>query len=350
MTARPSEITALAGALSIAGKVRVPLKDLWQLWNSAAPRLNGDPQQAAALAAALNDIKDRGIIELPVTAWDRTTSPPLPCSVTVPLARRAARPCPWTQFPWCPQLGWVASLPTLTDARFDDLVAVNTWLIQTRGDQTPIVPMRYRSAQLFGDEKRLENISRTNLFGVGRLSLELLSCVRIPPPLAAARVGDGPDILVVENSDPYWVAVKTLHSCPPHSVGVVAWGAGKSFPSQVPTLTVDVAGYGPAEGTVWYWGDMDPDGLAIATEAARLSKSGGGPPIRPATRLWAAMAESPVQSAGTIDWTNAPGRHWLGAELSARLDQVRTASGRVAQEAVPSTAIVEWTSTVSTHG
>jgi hypothetical protein len=235
----------------------------------------------------------------------------------------------------------------VTDAQFNDLVAINTWLAQTRGAPTPVLPMRYRSALLFGDEKRLEAMSRTALFGPGRLSMELLACVRIPPPLAAARVGTGADTLVVENSDPYWMAIEALRSDTRHSIGLVAWGAGKSFPSQVPTLNVDVAGYGPARGIVWYWGDLDPDGLAIAVEAANIAAAVGAPAIRPAAQLWEAMAHSPVQSAGTVDWPRALGQQWLGTELFDRLDKVRKARGRVAQESVPPSMIGDWALTLS---
>lgn len=347
MTPRNGEITALSEAIVAAARVRIPMEQLWQLWTSAAPRLHGDPGQGAALAAALAILGERGTIDLPANAWDRSTDPPLPRSVTVPSARTAQRTRPWISFPWCPQLGWVASLPTLASQSYDDLVAINAWLVATNGDRAPVVPMRYRSAALFGDEKRLEKIMRTNLFGDGRLSLTLLACTRIPPPLAAARVGDGPDVLVMENSDPYWVAVRALKATAEHPVGLVVWGAGKSFPSQVPTLAVDVAGHGPTRGTVWYWGDMDPHGLAIAAEAARLSALAGGPPIRPAHRLWEAMADRPVQRQGHVDWANTEAGHaWLGTHLSSRLNSICTARARVAQETVPTNVIALWAETL----
>ncbi|WUI01547.1 DUF2220 domain-containing protein [Spirillospora sp. NBC_00431] len=335
---RPAEIAAFAEAVTSHGNVRVSLRDLWRLWAASAPRLIGHPAQAAALAAALADLADRDLIELPRTAWDTSTTPPLPRSITVPKSRRPGSVRRWTQFPWCTELGWAASLPSLSDARFNDLVAINDWLVRTRGTRLPVLPMRYRSVQLFGDEKHLEAMARTSLFGPDRLTLETLACVRIPPPLAAATVGAGPDVLVIENSDTYWTAVHTLRHQITHTIGIVAWGAGRAFPSQVPTLTVDIAGRGPVTGTVWYWGDMDPDGLAIASGAAAV----GTIPILPARALWVAMAERPVQSPGTIDWTATPGREWLGPELWTQLAEIRSASGRVAQEAVPSTVIAEW--------
>lgn len=343
MTARPSEVRSLSELLIAAGRVRVPLPQLWQMWDASAPRLRGDPQQASGLHAALTAISEAGTIELPIGAWDSSTSPALPRSVMVPAARLPARQRPWNTYPWCPQLGWVASLPALTELRYRHLVAINDWLVRTAGSQTPVVPMRYRSAELFGEEKQLETMLKTNLFDEGRLSLTMLSCTRIPPPLAAARVGDGPDVLVVENSDPYWVAVDVLRSDPDQPVGLVVWGAGRSFPSQVPTLMVDVAGHGPTRGIVWYWGDMDPDGLSIAAEAARLSVLISGPAIQPAQQLWEAMADHPGQNRGEIDWSNAEaGRIWLGEPLASRLDKISAARARVAQETISSRFVAQW--------
>lgn len=341
--ARPGEVAALADALRATGSVRVDGAQLWTLWTVAAPRLAGHPDQAAALAATLRELADHGVVELPVSAWDAATSPPLPRSVTVPAARRPARDRAWIRFPWRHELGWVASLPVLSDGRLRDLVAVNDWLARTGGGNVPVVPLRYRSVEVFGDEKCLEGMARTNLFGPGRLSLQLLACQRIPAPLPAVVTGTGPDILVVENSDTYWAAVAALGRGGNERVGAVAWGCGKAFPSQVAALGVDVAGRGPVTGRTWYWGDLDPAGLTIAVDAAAAA---GTTPILPAVGLWAAMAARPVQEAGTVDWSRTPGDRWLGTRLWECLGPVRAAGGRVAQESVPAEAISDWAASV----
>lgn len=342
LPAWPGEIEALAGALRAAGLVRIRLDDLWALWVTAAPRLAGAPTQAAALAAALRELADQGAVELPAKAWDTSTTPPLPRSVLIPAARHTPRNRAWMSFPWRYELGWVASLPALSDARLRDLIAINDWLARTNGGSVPVVPLRYRSAEIFGDEKCLDGMSRTSLFGPGRLSLDLLACRRIPAPVPAMVIGAGPDVLVVENSDTYWVAAEILGHRSNHPVGVLAWGCGKAFPSQVATLGVDVAGRGPVTGRVWYWGDLDPPGLIIAADAAATASATAGPQILPATGLWAAMANFPVQEPGSIDWSAAPGRRWLGAQLWGQLARVHRASGRIAQEAVPAEMIAAW--------
>jgi hypothetical protein len=64
------------------------------------------------------------------------------------------------------------------------------------------VPMRERSLEIFGDEKALDRLVTSVLFGPGRLSLTQLRAYRSRPPLPAMRVGEGPVLLVVENSRP----------------------------------------------------------------------------------------------------------------------------------------------------
>lgn len=345
-TARPAEVSALADALHATQAVRVPLDTIWKLWTRSAPRLIGTINQTTELEAALRDLAERGIIELPVAAWDTSTEPPLPRSVTVPAARRVKRARGWVSFPWRRELGWAASLPSLSDALFDDLVAINDWLTRA-GATAQLLPVRYRSAEIFGDEKRLEALARTGLFGAGRLGFELLACVRRAAPLPAALVGNGPDLLVVENSDTYWVAVDVLGGLTNQPVGAVAWGSGETFPSQVQTLGVDVGGRGPVTGRCWYWGDLDPVGLRIATAAAAEAQTAGIAQILPAMELWAAMSAQPVQQAGKVDWSGAQGRRWLSAGLWDRLAGVRAAQGRVAQEAVPPAAVHDWATGLS---
>ncbi|WP_134731665.1 hypothetical protein [Amycolatopsis nivea] len=344
MIVRPSEIESLRAAILGTNLVRIEFDRLWRLWNDAAPRFTGDPDQAAALHHALRELSDSVVLELPKQAWDRSTVPALPRHVLVPAARRAANGRAWMTFPWCRQLGWVSSLLTLPPALFEDLIALNDWFGRVVQEGLPVVPVRYRSGEIFGREKRLDELERTTLFGPGRLNLAMLACRRLAPPAPAAAVGTGPDVLVVENSDAYWVAVEELRGSAEHGIGAVVWGSGKTFPAQVPSLAVDVAGQGPLRGIAWYWGDYDPIGTATAVAAARATD---GIEVRPATGLWAEMARIPVQEAGTLDWSAAVGEEWLGSEVWAQLSYVRAAGGRIAQELVPVEAVVAWVAGLS---
>jgi hypothetical protein len=198
----------LRDGLRALGRVRVPLDTVLDtvlgMWASAAPELTGSPESLAALATSLRALAAAGLLELPAArSWDRSTRPPLPRFVTVPVSRRERTPDRWRSLPWRKELGWVASLPYVGDTNFAALVAIDTWLAR-RDPGGPPAPVRVRSAEVFGDEKRLDDLVKTRLFGPGRLSLELLGAVRYPPPLPTRLVGDGSSVLIVENVDPFW--------------------------------------------------------------------------------------------------------------------------------------------------
>lgn len=342
---RPAELAALSDAVTSSATVRVPLDSLLRMWAATAPRLVGRPEALPTLVAGLTTLAEQGALDLPAGAWDRSHVPALPKFVTVASARRAKGVQPWRRFPWNPALGWASSLKSLGPKQFGQLVEVNDWLAATAGKDAPFVPHRFRSAELFGDEKALDVLAKSALFDPGRLSYELLRCTRYASPLPAAIVGDGPDILVVENSDPYWVAVEALRGAPGHPVGAVVWGCGQAFPSQVASLGTDVAGRGPVLGTTWYWGDLDPTGVNIAVAAAEQARTHLVTEVRPALELWSAFSSCDITQPGTCTWTES-GRVWLGQRLWDELAAVRTAAGRVPQEAVQPGAVAEWVRTI----
>ncbi|QIS18338.1 hypothetical protein [Nocardia terpenica] len=275
---------------------------------------------------------DNNTIELP----PRSSRRPWPGHIIVPACRTAPKSKPWVAYAWRAELGWAASLRTLSDELFSDLVAINTWLSRHASQSIPIVPVCYRSAEILGKEKRLDDLTRTTLFDSGRLTLDLLACTRYPPPLPAAVVGPGPDVLIVENSDTYWVLDELLSNAANHPIGA---GSGRTFPAQVGALDADVAGRGSVTGTAWYWGDFDPAGIAIA-EAATFAST--AVPIRPARELWSVMADRPIQVRDTVDWSGVNGDRFLGPELWSQLAHIRSAHGRIAQEAVPVTTLAQW--------
>jgi hypothetical protein len=341
---RPSDVAALRAAIISTGRVRIPGDDVWALWCRAVPRLSGSADQLQVLSRSLEVLAGDEVVELPSSPQSRMTAVRLPRFVTVPSARRGGRDQPWRSYPWLRRLGWISSLSHVGDELFDDLVAINAWIAEVGERTIPIVPVRYRSAEIFDREKRLDELSTSRLFGPDRLSFDLLACRRVAPPLAAAIVGTGSDVLVVENSDTYWVVQDALRAVDGHRIGVVAWGSGRSFPSQVESLGIDVAGRGPVRGTVWYWGDLDPIGIEIAIAASLASTAIA---VEPAEELWTAMAHVDVQGVGDHDWGRVDGATWLSDEIWARLRHVRASQGRVAQERVPVDVITRWASRYS---
>lgn len=315
-------------------RVRVDLAVLRDAWARAAPELVGSLDGRAELADALAALAAAGRLVLPAAgSWERSPRPALPRFVTVPTARRTRREPRWRSRAWHPHLGWVASLQTLSDAGFDALVAVDSWLRRGSPDDDRLLPMRVRSAEIFGVEKLLDSLSTSALFDGDRLSLKMLGARRFPPPLVCHRVGPGPDVLVVENADTFWLCRQLLADQADGRLGRLAWGAGAAFEASVAALELEDI----RPERVWYWGDLDPKGVRIPTTAARVAAAAGLPELEPAGPLWEAMAALPAERCG-CDWSAVPSG-WLGERLWSACTAAREIAGRVAQESVSPEAV-----------
>ncbi len=334
MTGAPGEERArrLHQLLVEAGSAFCRSEALFRLWAAAAPELVGVIDQTVALREAIDLLDAEGALTVPRgrAHWDSAFKPALPKFVLVAGVGRARREQVWRDQAWRAGLGWVASLRTVSDRNLAALLAINEWLAATKGGKVPIVPQRIRSAEVLGDEKALDSLSDTALFGEGRLSWELLAAVPVEAPLALRRVGPGGAVLVVENSDPYWLAVEALRGCA-GPVGLVAWGLGRGGGPSLPTLSLEPEVTGP----VWYWGDFDPVGLDIPTGASPAVEASGLGPLLPAEALYEAMADHAERSGGTecsSAWAGRDRSWWLGPSLWTRFSGVVSNGRRVAQE------------------
>lgn len=148
----------------------------------------------------------------------------------------------------------------------------------------------------------------------------------------------------MENSDTYGVAVEQLRGSAEHGIGAVVWGSGKTFPAQVPSLEVDVAGQGPLCGIAWYWGDYDPIGTATAVAAARAA---GGIEVLPGHGTVGGDGPVPRAGSGHPRLVRGGRRGVVKAGGMGQLSYVRAAGGRIAQELVPAEAVAAWVAGLS---
>lgn len=77
---------------------------------------------------------------------------------------------------------------------------VNDFLLRRRGERA-LVPAKERSLEIFGDEKRLDQMCKAGML-MGKLPLSALGCFQVAAPLPY-RLADarGKPALVVENKD-----------------------------------------------------------------------------------------------------------------------------------------------------
>jgi hypothetical protein len=289
------------------------------------------------LGEVLEELHEAGLL-VPCSAasFDRREFPPLPGFVTIIPEPARALPVPpeARNFPWRPPLTWGAELD-LSAEEFDLLKAVNAFL-RDGGASRPVVPTQERSLSLFGHEKTLDRLLRTRLFAPGRLSLDLLRAYRIAPPFPWRRVGDGPVLLVLENSATFVSVVACMPPAGP--VGVVAYGGGAAFIASVAhtvELTKEAASPTPIT-EIRYFGDLDRKGLTIPLAAADTATVLGLPTVLPAVHLWALLLElARPQPAPAVPHEVALELvTWLDAHHRKQALDYLTGGYRLAQETV----------------
>lgn len=216
-----------------------------------------------------------------------------------------------------------------------DLLKLNDFLLKQPKSQL-IVPIKERSLEIFGDEKRLDALQSTSLFRNERLNLEKdLRCEIIGEPLGWQR---GPmeaaaqPIIVIENAATWqsycrWNSERRLFSA-------VVYGCGNRFADGTGYLADIFAELGGTQ-RVFYFGDLDPQGLRIPQEASMHTEAAGWPAVE--AHVWSYRQLLTLGSGRGKPWEGEPPSStlcdWLG-ELAEPVRQLFAASHRLAQEHV----------------
>jgi hypothetical protein len=284
-------------ALECGGRRTIPQTVLWNACSKAYSDLPSGAERRVWLLTVLEELAERGDIQLPVRQgklWDRTSKIILPTSITLLLpATDHDAALQWRQFPWHPSLQWVLQLRMLAADQFAFLMRVNEGLVEGWFSQPEC--FKYRSLQLTGDEKRLERLTKGALFASGCLTLEMLGCEPDALPLATEYLSSQPTMLVFENASPFMLARGIAACTLPQEIGRLAYGAGKQVLKAVPYFSM----IEPAIKDVLYVGDLDAEGLKIAAELQRLSKTVA---VQPAHEFHRTMLESATKLGFPDGW------------------------------------------------
>jgi hypothetical protein len=279
--------------------VRVTSRQLWHALAQVFPHRTAGPGERRLLLDALKSLEARGSIQLPSERgkrWDCSMDPAVPTSIDVVRNPAVAPPFPWRTFPWHPNLSWVAECRGLSTPQVEFLRRVHEGLVNGRFREPS--PLKYRSLQLTGDEKLLESLATTSLFGSSRLTLELLTCLPTALPLAWEPVGDGGRMVVFENAGPFAVARRVLCESERRPYDVIAYGGGRSVLAALGHIkTID-----RSIESIHYVGDLDHAGLDIAWAARQRSKDLGLPTIAPASELHREMLAAAESFGHPLGW------------------------------------------------
>jgi hypothetical protein len=233
-------------------------------------------------------------------------------------------------------VAWAAELAFLSQVRVgvdtEDLLRLNDYFTQKGGDRA-VVPIKERSLQIFGDEKRLDALLATSLFQSDRLNLDLLRCAIVGEPLGWKR-GPGPaanrPIIVIENAATWhsygqWNAERCLFSA-------VVYGKGFQSAASVQYLA-DIFSELGGERSIHYFGDLDPPGLEIPQLATSYALAHGLPKLEP--HLWSYRQLLRIGQGKETDWEGDPADplclEWLGS-LAEPVRALFARGKRLAQE------------------
>jgi hypothetical protein len=313
---------------------RVELDLLLKIFGMIRPELAASVTARSALRRMIDFLEAENRIGTPKSkrGWDRSARPSLPQWV---LLVRASLESPSEKdirsVAWAPELRFLGA--TRLNVPLSDLLKMQKFFAdggRTRCD----VPMKERSAQIFGNEKRLDELYRGSaLFGIGRLSLESLRCFPVPEPIPWARGKscEAP-LLIVENAAT-WDSYRRWNEAKDYFSGVV-YGGGNRFIDSVLWLReilTDLGGMRP----VLYFGDLDPAGLRIPQLAGTRAVAFGLPAIEP--DLWSysrlfAQAEANGENANCEDGDfEDDDCIWLGS-LADQARGILSAGKRIPQE------------------
>lgn len=185
-------------------------------------------------------------------------------------------PFDWASVVWAQELAFLTSEPS--EMPPEDLLKINRFL-RAEARNAPVVPIKERSLQLFGDEKRLDGMRNLALFRSGRLTLELLHCEVVGEPFGWRRgPRDTGFLLVVENAATWHSYCRWNASISAFSA--VVYGCGNRFFDNI-ALLADVLKELHTPQRILYFGDLDPQGLWIPAEASLRAQRLGMPRIRP---------------------------------------------------------------------
>lgn len=327
---RPGTARRLLDALTAPGRRRADGPALWTAFAEAAPDALGAVDARARLAHLLEELQAEGLV-----VWsrelDRSADPPLPRSVgvsTVP-----ARPQPRTpdHHGYHSDLGWVPGLRPVPNPQQTALLQrINAWL-RDGGRDAPVVPVAERALQLGLGEKGWRALERSQLFGPGRLTNDLLRCQESVPPLFTEVVGSGDTLLVAENDATFRSLVRVLRERGEPRIGLVAFGGGNLFERSV----LAVRGLDRSVGSIVYFGDLDAAGLRIPRSASRRALEAGLPPVRPAAGLYRLLLAEGTAGPVTRPVSREEATRlsaWLPPGLSQPAEQLLIDALRLAQE------------------
>jgi hypothetical protein len=317
-------------------RVRLPIAEAWRAFQKLYPKISISTEARSRLAELLTELVQKRKIRFPQgkKGWDFGTRPSLPHWIEILREKTPDSKPGMHEIAWPPELAFAASLKSRS--HLEVLLRIREWLAGG-GRKAALVPLKERSAEILGDEKRLDQLLKTDLFLPGALGLDTLRCYPVHLNLVWER---GPtearNVLIIENSNTYhsfcaWNAKSGEYAACVYGHGFMIHQTHEDLQSIMKETNSGAA--------ILYFGDLDVPGIRIPVELGRLLNRIGLPTVKPAERWYGllldrfpeARAHMRRKSPGT--WTDSD-LAWFSAEVQVRVRQVFEEGYRIPQELV----------------
>lgn len=245
--------------------------DVLAVFNALAermPRLKTDRDRWDTFIELLVAAESEGLVVLPSrrgAGWNQEVAPARPQWVRLATTREPRELFDHRGFPWNPALSFLAGEKGLPAGIREAAVSIQQFFAKD-GLSRPFVPVKERSFDIFGEEKRLGALQHSEiLFGPGKLSLKQLRCYVVEPTPVTERFEQGQGIIILENEATFDSFCRLCRHKPAYRL--VVYGRGHEIQKCAAYLKREAARLGVTE--IFYFGDVDRRGLEIPYQLAR---------------------------------------------------------------------------------
>jgi hypothetical protein len=293
------------------------------------------PDRIAYLHADLQSLFQSELIVFPSRknprAWLTETTPNLPAWISLRIPPSEIVRLNPASIPWLPELAFCAELihPSLIETAFK----INEFLIARRHNLIP-VPLRERSLQIFGNEKKLDSLARDGALFSGRLPLSVIGAFEVEHPLSYRASGvAGKPVLVIENHHTFWSFCEWNQRVGQYSA--IVYGSGNFFAKGGRAIDEVLADTGST--SIKYFGDLDPMGLEIPARFNRTRAKLHCIPAKPELRLYQWLLSNGTRrnfSDLEYEVRDQSPVGWLGASIEEAVNELFHSKYWIPQESL----------------
>lgn len=323
-------------AQSTGNRSRVPIDVIWRTFQQLYPKLSISTEARGRLAELLRYLAQQEKLRLPKGkhGWDLGAQPPLPYWTQIFREKVQSKRPRMEGIAWPPELKFAASLKSISHQ--DSLLAIRDWLA-SGGRKAGRVPLKERSAEIFGDEKKLDRLLKTDLFAPGALNPDILRCYPVYPDLIWEK-GDpsAPTVLIIENSNTYHSFCRW--NTKSNGYAACVYGNGFMIHHTYLGLRQVLLETNPS-ALIQYFGDLDVSGIRIPTDLTHIMQKNGLPIVGPAEKWYEALLNQFIHISPKLrkvhpgEWSRKD-LEWFTPQLRHRIEEVFKMGFRVPQEFV----------------